>query len=170
MAQDDFLYVEVIGERNLLRNIDRMPDTVRAILLEKAKIWTNKLMERVIENITARLKSKSGRLLEGVKMEIVENGVRIDGRVYIEGVPYARAQEEGASTPPHMIYPKNGKILAFMAASGHKVFASRVFHPGGQVLGQHFMKDALRSMGPEISRGVKTSVVEGIRRNMRESQ
>lgn len=168
MATNDFLYVDVVGDRNLLRNLDQMPDTVRAILLDKVKRYTEQVADDVRTNIMERLNQKTGQLLAGVKTELITEGVRVDGRVYIEGSPHAMAQEKGAVTPPHMIYPRNGKVLAFMAATGHKVFATRVFHPGGQIPGQHFMKDAFRASGPEISRGIKNAVVEGIRAKMRQ--
>ena len=168
MATNDFLYVDVLGDRNLLRNLDQMPDMVRAILLDKVAKFTEQVADDVRSNIMERLNAKTGNLLAGVKTELRTEGVRIDGRVYIEGSPHAMAQEKGAVTPPHMIYPRNGKVLAFMAATGHKVFATRVFHPGGQIPAQHFMKDAYRSNGPEISRGIKNAVVQGIRAKMRQ--
>lgn len=168
MATSDFLYVDVVGDRNLLRNLDQMPDTVRAILLDKVARFTAQVADDVRANIMARLNQKTGNLLAGVKTELRTEGVRIDGRVYVEGSAHAMIQEKGGVVPPHMIYPRNGKVLAFMAATGHKVFATRVFHPGGQIPAQHFMKDAFRANGPEISRGIKNAVVQGIRAKMRQ--
>ena len=167
MAARDFLYVEVIGERALTRNLDQMPDIVRAILLEKTRVWTDELADKVRDYISERLNQKSGKLEQGVQVEIIEDGLVVDGRVYIAGVPHARVQEEGAVVPPHMILPRNGKVMAFLAATGNKVFATRVQHPGGVIPGAHFMKDAYGEMAPKISRGIKTAVVEGIRKNMR---
>jgi hypothetical protein len=169
MAVDDLLYVELVGERNLTRNLDRMPDTVRAILLDKVEAWTHRMAEAVRANILARLGQKSGSLLNAVQEEVRIEGGRIEGRVYIAGVPHAVAQEKGAIIPPHIIRPRNAKILAFFGATGEKVFATRVSHPGGQIKPQFFMKDAYRDMGPEISRGIKKAVVDGIRANMRRS-
>jgi len=167
MASPDFLYAEIVGDRNLTRNLDQLPDIVREILLDKVRSWTEALRDRVEENIVDRLKQKTGNLLKGVQMEIIEDGVRVDGRVYIAGVPYAVAQEKGATTPIHEILPRNSKVLAFMAATGDKVFATRVIHPGGKIPAANYMRDAYREMGPEISRGIKTAIVQGIRANMR---
>jgi len=164
---EDFISTEIIGDRTLTRNLEFMPDTVRAILLAKVESWTEKLKDKVEDNIVARLNSVTGKLLAGLDMEVTQEGLRIEGRVFIAGVPYAAAQEKGAVTQPHMILPKNGKVLAFIAATGDKVFATRVFHPGGQIPAKHFMKDAYREMGPELSRGIKNAVVQGIRENMR---
>ena len=165
----DFLYVDLVGDRALTRNLGQMPDIVREILLAKVQSWTAELKGAVEENIIDRLKKKTGKLLEGLQMEVTSDGVKVDGRVYIAGVPYARIQEDGGFTPAHEIFPRNGKILAFIAATGDKVFATRVFHPGGYIPGSHFMKDAYQEMGPRISRGVKNAVVQGIREHMRSS-
>lgn len=160
---EDFLYVKTLNERKLLKNIEDIPDDVRGILVDKVREWTTKIYDSVISNIHARLKTKSGKLLEGVEMEVVQEGVRVEGRVWIAGVPYALAQEKGAVTPPHQIHPRDGRVLAFLAASGHKVFATRVFHPGGQIPAQHFMKDAYRSVSPQVTRGLRYHLVEKFR-------
>jgi hypothetical protein len=169
MAGDDFLYLNVLGDRNLLRNLDQMPDVVREILVDKVEIWTEQLAEGVRDNIQAHLKQRSGKLLSAVDTEVIEDGQRVEGRVFIHGVPYAKPQEEGATTPPHMIYPRNSKVLAFHGVMGDKVFATRVSHPGGHIPAAHFMKDAYREHGPTISRGVKKAVIDGIRSQMRSS-
>jgi hypothetical protein len=167
MAGDDFLYVEVLGDRNLLRNLDQMPDTVREILVDKVTQWTQKIKDTAGQNIQARLKQKSGKLLQNLDSEVIEDGKRVEGRVFIHGVPYAKTQDQGATVGPHMIYPHKARVLAFYGATGQKVFATRVSHPGGHIPATYFMKDAYREQGPEISRGIKKAVIDGIRAQMR---
>ena len=111
MAADDFLYLNILGESNLLRNIDQMPEVVRELLLEKAEDWAEELEADVADNIQSRLREKSGKLLRGLGREVKQEGKRILARVFIRGVPYARPQEEGAMTPPHMIFPNKGRVL-----------------------------------------------------------
>lgn len=163
---EDFLTLRVVGDRAVTRNMDQLPEQVHELLRANLRPLLDDLKDLVQDNIRARLQG-SGNLESQVEVEIVEDGLMIDGQVYIAGVPYARAQEEGASIGPHMIFAKNSKVLAFMAASGDKVFATKVFHPGGQIPGSFFMKDALREMGPRISKAIKNSVVQGIRQKMR---
>jgi hypothetical protein len=169
VASDDFLYLDVLGDRNLLRNLDQMPDVVRAVLLDKVERWTATLKDDVRENIASKLKEQSGKLAAGLDSEVYEEGKRVVGRVFIAGVPYARPQEEGATVGPHMIYPRKGKVLAFYGATGQKIFATKVSHPGGHIPAAHFMKDAYREHGAEISRGIKNAVVQGLRAKMRQS-
>lgn len=163
------LHVDIIGDRNALRNVDQLPDTVREIMLDKVKRWTGELRDLVEQNILDRLDQKTGKLLGGLDSEVIEDGNRVEGRVFIDGVPYARALEDGASIPAHIIRPRNAKLLAFYAASGDKVFATRVFHPGATLRPFNFAKDAYREKGAEISRGIKKAIVEGIRAKMRSS-
>lgn len=163
----DFLHIDIIGERNALRNLDKMPDTVRAILVEKVSRWLDEVKQAVEDNINAKMQTKSGKLGSSVQKELVLEANRVDGRVFIRDVPYAAAQEKGAAIPAHIIRPRQAKVLAFFAASGDKVFATRVFHPGAQLLPQHFMKDAYNQKAPEFTRGIKQAVVEGIRQQMR---
>lgn len=167
MANDDFISVNLLNERKLLRDIEAIPDDIRAILREKIKSWTYQLRDLVESNIVERLRRVTGKLEDSVDVEFTEDGLRIEGHVFIHGVPYARAQEDGAEIPPHMIFPKNGKVLAFMAASGDKVFATHVFHPGGLVPPKHFMKDAYREMSPKITRGLYYQVIEKARNRLR---
>lgn len=161
---DDFLFVDLTGDRKLLRDIDAIPDIVRDVLKEKIEYWTQLMQEQVIQNIQERLKAKTGDLENSVRMEIVEDGLRVDGHVYIQGVPHAAYQEKGAIIPPHEILPRNAKVLAFIAATGDKVFAARVFHPGGVILPKYFMRDAYRFVSPKITRGLRYYIVEKFNR------
>ena len=164
---EEFLSVNLIGDRALVRNLNQMPEVVKELLQVKIEEWTKRLEQAVHDNISSRLRSKSGRLLNAIRSEVLIEGEKIDGRVYMADVPYAGIQDKGGTTRPHFIFPSNGKVLAFFAASGQKVFATRVSHPGSRVEGVHYMKDAYREMGPEISRGIKNSVIKGVRASMR---
>lgn len=171
MAGSDFLSVQVVGEKTLLRNFDSLPDIVRQIVLVKVESFTDQLEDAVLRSIEENTSTKTGKLLSAVRKEVVEENGRVEGRVYVDDAvaPYARALDQGAAIPPHMIFPKNGKVLAFIAATGDKVFATKVFHPGAHITPRYFMKDARRGMGPAISRGLKNAVVQGIRAHMRSS-
>lgn len=166
---DDFISVKVVGENNLTRNFDRLPDIVRALVAEKVEAYTDDLEDEVIRSIEANTTTRTGRLLSAVRKEVTESGGQVQGRVWIDEsiAPYARALDQGAAIPPHMIYPRNGKVLAFFAATGDKVIATKVFHPGAQITPRFFMKDARRAIGPQIARGLKSAIVRGIRAHMR---
>jgi len=166
---DDFLSVQLLNDRKLLRDIEAIPDDIRLVIRDKIKYWTEEMRKLVVSNIQERLKRATGDLESNVEVEFTEEGLKVEGHVYISGVPYAKIQEEGGVTPPHIIRP-HGKVLAFMAASGDKVFAMHVFHPGGQITGKHFMKDAYREMSPKVTRGLYYQVIEKVRNRIRRSE
>lgn len=166
-SSDDLFWVDVTGDTNLLRNLDRMPDVVRAICIEKITQATEKMEADVKSNIKDRLQEKSGKLLRGVESDVIEDGGAVRGRVFIAGVPYARAQEEGATTGVHMILPNKARVLAFYGREGKKVFATRVLHPGGKIPAHYFMKDAYRENGPKLAKDLKRDIVQGLRVLMR---
>lgn len=162
-----FLSVELLGERNLLRNAEQMPEMVLHILRAKMAVWLDKLEDAVIASIERNLKTKSGKLVSSVKSILMDDGFNIEASVYIAGVPYARIQDQGGVIPPHIIRARNAKVMAFMAATGDKVFATRVMHPGATIAPTYFMKEAYREVSPEVGKGIKKAVVEGIRQSMR---
>lgn len=162
----DFYHAELIGDRNALLNFERMPDVVKQILHAKITAITDDTEQMVADNITSRLKTKTGRLLAGLHSKVVDLGTRIEGIVYIEGVPYAGIQDAGGTISAHVIRPKNSPVLRFFM-NGQKVYARYVFHPGAHIPGVRYVKDVLSGMGPRISRDIKTGIVQGIRANMR---
>lgn len=164
---DDFLYVNLLNDRKLLRDIEAIPDDIRLVIREKMRPWMDQLKSLVISNIQSRLERKTGKLEDSIELEITEDGIRFEGRVYSHGVAYAKIQEGGGTTQPHNIFPRNGKVMAFMAASGHKVFATHVFHPGGTIAPSHFMKDAYREMSPKITRGLYYQIIAKVRNRLR---
>src|ERR1043166_5334650 len=110
---NDFLSIEIIGERKLLRDLEDMPDVVRTILREKLKGWLEETKFEVETNILSRFKSNEDKeysgsdrhLADSVEVEFVDDGVRFEGHVYIRGIPYASIQEKGGYTRPHVIEP-----------------------------------------------------------------
>lgn len=161
---EDFLSVELLKHRKLLQDLDAIPDDIRAILRDKMSRWVQELSDLVSSNIADRLNRVSGQLEDAVDWEFSDDGLVVEGHVFIHGVPYARAQEEGASIPAHMIYPRNAKILAFMAATGDKVFATRVFHPGGVIPPNYFMRDAYRELSPKITNRLYDNITRKLKK------
>jgi len=163
------LYVSVSGDRNILRNLDRMPVQIQEIVAKKMDKLAYDLADQVHANIAARLQRKTGQLENAVGYEVINSDGRVMARVFVDGTkaPYAAAQEGGATIPPHMIYPKNARVLSWMTPMGERAFAMRVSHPGAVLAPQHFLRDAYRQRGPKISREIKKAIVDSIRQRMR---
>jgi hypothetical protein len=88
--------------------------------------------------------SKSGTLRRSIAHEVTPGGE--SGRVGTN-LSYAGAVISGSA--PHIITPKNAKVLAFRAGSA-QVFARVVHHPGTKP--QPFFDDALEASGSDIDR------------------
>lgn len=142
--------IEVLANRKRIDGLDDLPEEILVALEERLYDLMDEMEAAAYDNLTSRLGFVTGRLENALQLEVTGSGSQLSGRVFIEGVPYAKAQEEGAVIPPHLILPR-GKILAFMAATGDKVFATRVFHPGGTIEGKHFMRDAYREVSPKVT-------------------
>lgn len=172
----DFLSLSLLGDRNLTRNLEQLPGVVNQVLLEKLKVLANELADKVEDNIGNRLgrgnkpKTYSGspkHMIDSVGVSVrIINGA-VSASVFIDGIPYAKAQEKGAIVPPHMIYPKRVQLLSFIGSRGDRVFASRVSHPGGRIPATFFMRDAYKEMSPQISKEIKKAIVKGIQAQMR---
>lgn len=100
------------------------------------------------------LKVRSGRLLNSIRSEMVENTAEIYGRVFSLGVPYAAIQERGGQTRPHVIRPKNVQALHFMVA-GASVFAMRVNHPGSKISAKNYLRGSLAEMRSTLVGNIK---------------
>lgn len=95
------------------------------------------------------LKVRSGRLLNSIRSEMVENTKEIYGRVFSRGVPYAGILERGGQTKPHIIRPRNVRALHFMVA-GAGVFAMKVNHPGSKIPAFSYLRLSLAEMHTQL--------------------
>lgn len=92
------------------------------------------------------LQVRSGKLLNSIKGDMVENANTIYGRVFSDGsVPYAGIHERGGQTSPHDIRPVNARALHFMAGGGD-VFAMVVHHPGSKIPARSYLRSSLTEM------------------------
>lgn len=81
-------------------------------------------------------------------------------------VPYAAIHEFGGKTRPHVIMPKNKKVLRFASAQGaflqgNKsgfVFASRVNHPGSNMPERSYLRSSLREVTPTARQMIAAAV------------
>jgi hypothetical protein len=132
MARDDFLYVEVLGDRNLLRNLDQMPDVVREILVVKVTQWTKQLEHRCRKHPLSP-EAKDPVSCVGLDSEVIEDGKRVEGRVFIHGVPMPRPKKKVAVRSSHDLsrQGEDPSLLWFHRAEGvcHSCFSSRRSYP-----------------------------------------
>lgn len=115
---------------------------LRAVIVRDGKELASLVRGKLSGSV---LKVRSGKLLNSIRTEMVENANTIYGRVYSKGVPYAAIHEYGGQTKPHDIYPKNVKALHFMVG-GASVFAGMVHHPGSKIPERSYLRSSLAEM------------------------
>lgn len=160
--------IVVNGDTEVIAKFKSMPAAVHAALLQKVHALALKLEAHVKKNKLSGqvLNRKSGRLVRSIGSRVLDSAAAVFGIVFQSSdVPYGAIHEYGGKTSPHLIVPKNAKVLAFTKA-GSKVFASKVNHPGSQFPSRSYMRSSLRDMSTEISLGMKEAIVKGAQAHM----
>lgn len=162
--------IKISGYDQLIRNLDQMPVMVRVLLREKFEALAEDMQVELEDDIYRKMQGEesTGQLAESVQSYVQESGGQIQLVVGFDGtVNYARIQDKGGRTPPHMIYPNKGRVLAFMGNAGKMAFATRVFHPGAVIPAKNYLKDLRAKFAKRIASETKKAIVQGIRQNMR---
>jgi hypothetical protein len=161
--------VDIVGRNHLVGIFTSLPAITQMALKEQVEDITDEAEDLVIQLIEERTNPErsTGRWAQSVQARVVVDGQRITGLITFDGVPYARIQDRGGQTGPHMIYPREAKVLAFYAATGEKVVTRRVSHPGARIPAMNVTRDARRELSARLSMNIKRALVNSIRQNMR---
>lgn len=139
----------------------RLTERLRAELRGEVVRLTRRLAALVRQNLSGRvLHRRSGRLADSVKSQLIETKDQVGGRVFTQGVPYARIHEFGGVTSPHVIAARNSKSLAFVWGDRGLVFFKSVNHPGSRIPERSYMRSALDEMRGEILESYRRVLVE----------
>lgn len=167
--------VQLIGLTKLQATLDAMPGAVQDKLRIFMARFTLMVRDRVKANIIERFKVVTGEFPEAVQSEQTETIGSIEGRIFIDTLPWAAIQERGGVTPPHTIYPATKNALAFLMpgklgfSGGPKgsalVFAKQVNHPGADIPERTYMRLALVQMRAPFVGGIRDVVNSAIDEN-----
>jgi|GEM_PF-5744246 len=113
---------EVHGLEQVQASLSSLPQAVSTRLRGYMTEAAATLRGMVQQNIASSFHT-TGALTQGLKSEIVEEGSGVSARIAIEGVPYARIQEEGGTVQIPEIVPVNAKVLAFSTPARSAVAA-----------------------------------------------
>jgi len=150
--------IALVRLKSINAQLDSLAPGARGRLRGFMAGFTIRLREQVKTNIIARFASQ-GPLYQAVQSEVIEDGQGITGRVFIDDVVYAAAQEYGAWIPPHEIVPRVASVLAFQAG-GRTVFAKRVQFPGAYLPERSYARLALVQLRKPFEGGIR-EVVNG---------
>lgn len=154
--------LSVRGDRELAAKFQSFPKQLQASLVRKITglaIALNAHIKR--DELSGQLLHvQSGDLRDSINWDVVQEATAIIGRVFSAGnIPYAEIQEEGGTTPPHIIEATNAQALCFVMG-GETVFAKRVNHPGSVIPGKHYMRTGLMDFKEKILSGMDEAARE----------
>jgi hypothetical protein len=119
----------VVGLTELQASFSSLPAAVSTRLRGFMAEAVITLRTMVQQNIVGYFNS-TGPLYQSVRSDISENTSGITGRVYTEGVPYARIQEQGGTVQIPEIVPVNASVLAF-STPARMAISAIASHGGG---------------------------------------
>jgi hypothetical protein len=165
------LKIELLGLSQLKVSFEKMPVVVQDRLRIFIARFTLMVRDQVKINIRERFHVVQGIFPDAVQSEQTETVGTVQGRVYIDTLPWAAIQEYGGTTPPHTILPVNANVLAFMMpgrlgfSGGPKsnalAFAKQVNHPGADIPERTYMRLALVQTRAPFENGIREVVSGG---------
>jgi phage gpG-like protein len=159
------LSVTLTGADELDAKLDGLPAAILAAVAAKSAALADQLLTLVHAKLAGGvLQPRTGALAAAIGVE----GPKIEGDRVVTtlfagaDLKYAAIQEYGGVTSPHDILPSRAKALAFMA-SGERVFARIVHHPGSHIPERSYLRSSLAEMAAEIDAQMKAAVIETVR-------
>lgn len=145
------------GDRAVNAFLSAMPGRISVEVDAAVRKLGYRLLEEARENLSGRvLQWRTGALRDSLRLTTVGSDRQVSATVGTAS-PYARINEYGGQTPPHVIMPVNGRLLAFPWRGGQAFFA-KVNHPGSKIPERSFLRSALASMRDEIKTELESAV------------
>jgi phage gpG-like protein len=165
---ETFFQAEVVGLDALIAKFDELPDDILAELTTDIKGFA----PTVANNIRKLMPKRSGKLAASLAVETDVYGDSVE--LYVSSnLRYARIQDQGGKTPPHVEIAK-GKAMSFAQialnqahVAGTQAFYSKVMHPGGHIKAKEFMLRGLMASRQEFVTITENAVATAVLRDMR---
>lgn len=154
--------VEVQAQNTLLL-FKQLPDALssqlRIGIMRAVKVLRTEIDGNLAKG-TFGIKTKSGRLRMSLQTAVFDIGKNIVG-VVGSNLKYARIQEEGGRTKPHIIEARKAKSLkielSFMSGKGI-VFLKKVNHPGSNIPPHWYMRKTAEAEKTRIGEIIMKSI------------
>lgn len=160
------LKIELRGDQQVIARFEAMPLAVQRELVKEVTADVQDL-EGYIKSAKLSgqvLNRRSGALSRSIHavLPVTVSGNAVIGTVGQSGdVKYGKIHEFGGKTPPHVIEPKKGTVLAFMW-QGKQRFFKKVNHPGSVMPERSFMRSALADKAEQYTHGLKQAALRGM--------
>jgi HK97 gp10 family phage protein len=156
--------IDLQGDTQLIAKLEAMPGKLQTDLTKRITTLALQLQAAVKQKLSGQvLKVGSGNLRDSIGYDVVTAATAVTGTVFSDiTVKYARIQEYGGTTRPHVIEPRAGGVLAFQIG-GKTVFARRVNHPGSKIPARPFMRPTLAEYRDRIVTSMNQAVAESLK-------
>lgn len=140
----------VVGADALIARLEAVPDKLHAALVTAIARSALQVQRRAMEKLGGPvLKVRTGNLRSSINVQGPSDSASGIYASVGTKVVYAGVHEFGGQTAPHVITPRNARVLAF-PLGGKTVFARRVNHPGSRMPERSFLRSSLRELAPTI--------------------
>jgi hypothetical protein len=159
--------MKIIIKENLRDKLKSLDDSGKNIskLLPKTIFTALTLLEAQIkQNIRTTFTMRSGSLLNSVQKNIEIKGNEVIGSVGPEGVPYAAAQEYGATIPERFVAPRN-KLSLKWEQNGKTFFSKGHKIPSFELPARPYMQPAIDKLVPIITENLNLMVEKELEKN-----
>jgi phage gpG-like protein len=109
--------------------------------MKKAVAYLRTKIDEALVKGTYGIKTNTGRLRQSLTAVVMQRGHDVEGIVGTNLV-YARIQEIGGKTRPHIIQAVDAKALRFWGKDG-LTFRKLVHHPGSKIPAHYYMRNTL---------------------------
>jgi phage gpG-like protein len=152
------MHATIIGDRETIQRLERMPETVREVLRREINTLSIRLLGHVkADKLSGQvLNVRSGRLRRSINFRVEEVGSGIYGYVGTT-VEYARVHEYGfkgvVSVREHLRRTVSGKMASVRA------------HPRNvNVPERSFLRSALEDMAGDIREGIRAAATKAVKK------
>lgn len=147
------LRFELRGTNELIAWLGRAADGAPSRAGKIVAEFTDRIRQAAYQKLNGPvLARKTGNLQDHLGSTVTSNESGATGTVGVSGVAYARIQEYGGRTSPHVIRPKNASVLAFLSpgkigiskgGESAMIFARVVNHPGSKMPERSYLRSSL---------------------------
>jgi phage gpG-like protein len=149
-----------VDDSKAIARLEKIPDAVRAALLQRVSALTVQLAARVRAKLSGEvLHVRSGALRASIFEDVQNTSTSVTGSVYSSGdVPYAAIHEYGGVIPAHEVVPVKAHALRF-EIGGKTVFAMRANIPAIHMPERSYMRSSLAEMKEQIISELQEAIV-----------
>ena len=139
--------------KNQIKDIEKNAEKANKLLPTTVFRALTLIETQIKQNIRQTFNIGSGALLNSVQKNMKVTPEGVEGSVGPEGVPYAAAQEYGATIPERFVAPRN-KLALKWEQNGKTFFSKGHRIPSFELPAKPYVQPAVDKLVPEITKNL----------------